>query len=88
MSFRWTDEAGNTDLTLENYPNLVQQYASRQLTFQSDIVNAFSGVMEAIPGEFFWGLLHSNFGSQLTWELMSIFSERRRDSGLHMPSWS
>jgi hypothetical protein len=91
IAFRWGNERDDAGLTMENYPNLVRQYTLRQLNFERDIVEAFSGVLDAIPGEFFWGIPYSNFGSYLGWTASSerawVLNERR-DCGLSIPSWS
>ncbi|KAM3065052.1 hypothetical protein ACMFMG_006184 [Clarireedia jacksonii] len=57
--------------TLTLYRKLVNQYRHRQLTFDSDILNAFSGICQALGAiaddSYHWGLPVSCFGASLTW---------------------
>jgi hypothetical protein len=100
LSFSWPGGFGlpmgkANALTVYNYRNLIIEYTERELTFESDIVNAFSGIMEAIPDVFFWGIPHSEFGEYLTWTVWrrpwgddKDKFDQRRDCGLQVPSWS
>jgi hypothetical protein len=67
--FVWGNDnlRGRTELTVANYGNLIRQYSKWKLTYNSDIYEAFSGVIEAIPDEFFWGLPQSRFAECLSW---------------------
>jgi hypothetical protein len=84
----------NLQLTLDisNYGHFVQEYTRRNLTVETDIVNAFAGIMAAIDDEFFWGIPYSRFCQFLAWAVQGIPSrnipDRRRDCGLSIPSWS
>ncbi|CAN9426899.1 unnamed protein product [Alternaria alternata] len=84
-----------TDLGLNigNYGTLVYEYTTRNLTFETDIVDAFAGVMAAIDDdELFWGIPHSRFCEWLVWDVAKVppetISGQRRDCGLSIPSWS
>jgi hypothetical protein len=97
--FRWGDEPDRgggevtTSLTIDNYWRLVRDYTKRELTFEDDIVDAFRGIMEAIPGEFFWGIPAWNFGTRLLWHHRDhsstpVEASVRRFCALKIPSWS
>jgi hypothetical protein len=92
MNFHWFNEIdrNHTSLTTENYPMLVENYTQRQLTFESDIVDAFRGIMHAIPEEVYWGIPLSKFGDWLLWELFDKgHGHMQRDCELiNVPSWS
>jgi len=96
LSFSWGSIMSNPKATLDvyNYKNLIVEYTKRELTFESDILDAFSGIMEAIPDEFFWGIPYSAFGEYLTWTVYrppwddGRSVDQRRDCGLKIPSWS
>jgi hypothetical protein len=45
----------------------MEQYTERQVTFDQDIINAFLGILRAIPDEFFWAIPLSSFGKYLCW---------------------
>jgi hypothetical protein len=55
------------------YESLVNAYRERQLTFKSDILNAFSGLCQAMTTirkeSFHWGLPVSKFDRYLCWNL-------------------
>ena len=55
------------------YQNLVTNYLQRHLSFQSDVINAFSGIcgrLSAIQNDhFFWGMPQSRFSWSLGWGL-------------------
>jgi hypothetical protein len=79
-------------LDISNYYYFVQEYTRRNLTFETDIVNAFAGIMAAIDDEFFWGIPYSRFCKSLAWKVDTERSdnilEQRRNCGLSIPSWS
>ena len=79
-------------LEISDYHDLVLEYTRRNLTFETDIVNAFAGIMAAIDDKFFWGIPYSRFGQFLAWAVERVLSEdvpdERRDCGLSIPSWS
>jgi len=58
----------------EMYEQIVTSYLRRQLTFESDTLNAFTGITHSLSTvgprkQFLWGLPESKFGWALTWEL-------------------
>jgi len=83
-----------TTLDLYNYESLIVEYTKREVTFESDTIDAFSGIIEAIPDDFFWGIPYSAFGEYLTWTVYrppwddGRSGDQRRDCGLKLPSWS
>jgi hypothetical protein len=83
------------------YEMLVVTYMQRQLSFKSDIINAFTGITQALSAvgddTFHWGMPESQFGFALSWNfvhdqtrnsaLCTVFSK----SGpveVPYPSWS
>ena len=58
---------------LSLYDSLVNTYMERQLSFQADILNAFSGLCQAFTAigneTFHWGLPVSRFDAALCWRL-------------------
>lgn len=74
-----------------NYVPLVEQYTSRDLTFQSDALPAISGILNALSRNFgsktVWALPDSIFDLALLWKAET----RLRDSNgrrPNVPSWS
>jgi len=67
-------------------PSLIQQYSRRQLSFQSDVLNAFAGLENFLrlvcDTELLYGLCRPTFGLSMLW--YSGFLERRPQ----FPSWS
>ncbi|KAE8319239.1 hypothetical protein BDV41DRAFT_519303 [Aspergillus transmontanensis] len=56
----------------EDYREQVEAYTKRELTFQSDILHAFSGILHTIFGsEYYFGLLFRGFYVALLWETES-----------------
>jgi len=74
---------------LEKYASLVHNYSLRNLTQQSDALNAFSGILNMLRpdlGEsFVWGLPESNFDAALLWRRYHHDPECKREG---FPSWS
>jgi hypothetical protein len=79
-------------LSVSNYEIFVHEYTKRNLTFETDIVNAFAGIMAAIDDEIFWGVPHSRFGWFLAWKAEKVpsknISDQRRNCDFSIPSWS
>lgn len=77
--FRNIWEVTNLDDFEEIYRKLVEEYSLRHLSFESDGLNAFAGILEAFEKttrqKFFWGLPAALLGSALSWP-----SERGRIS--------
>jgi len=95
MQFVWGNDniSGGTELTVQNFGYLIEQYTKRKLTYDGDIYNAFSGILEAIPDEFFWGIPHSRFGEYLVWnKAWDVDSETKGPLQLRnlpeYPTWS
>jgi hypothetical protein len=59
-------------LDISYYQYLVHEYTWRNLTFQTDIVNAFAGIMAAIDDKFFRGIPYSGFCRYLAWEVENV----------------
>ncbi|KAH8596158.1 heterokaryon incompatibility protein-domain-containing protein [Bisporella sp. PMI_857] len=84
----------STWIGLASYPFMVNEYLSRELTFDEDIHNAFSGVLQLYDDmTFFWGIPegHNSFAKCLAWNLLSPRSavpQQRRKVSFHIPSWS
>ena len=72
----------------DKYVTLRQMYTSRQLTFGSDVLNAFVGILEVITiwtsEKFFWGHPCSDFDQWLCWD--ALYGSKR--PGNDFPSWS
>ncbi|OCK90530.1 HET-domain-containing protein [Cenococcum geophilum 1.58] len=70
-----------SDKFYEIYSRLLRGYSVRQLSFGSDILNAFAGATRALAllggDEFIWGLPKSHFANSLTWTISSVSNRRR-----------
>jgi hypothetical protein len=93
--FKWHDlrnESGVPDLSVKNFGYLVQQYTLRDLTYETDIINAFSGIMDVIPDEFFWGIPLSTFAEYLCWSRapgrLDFDQILTRRTTVEAPTWS
>lgn len=81
---------------LEYWSDLVESYNTRSLTFESDALDAFAGVAEALthvfPGGFYCGLPEMFFDIALLWQPRSRVRRRNgraKESGAgSLPSWS
>ena len=81
----------------DEYALLAKHYTARHLTYESDIINAFSGIMKALgpyfgnPG-FCYGLPERDFDRAILWYPTSHASQRKAQiSGsttVALPSWS
>ena len=81
-------------VNISSYRRVVEAYTSRQLSFASDMLNAFEGIatgfLPLFRSDFVFGLPRSELDSQLLWQ-PSGPSTRRRDpvSGQPLfPSWT
>jgi hypothetical protein len=80
----WEILLPNGHLNLEEYCQLFQSllnvYSQRQLSFESDILDAFSGICTSLADtqddEFFWGLPQSVFTWALTWNVLGKHTRR------------
>jgi hypothetical protein len=73
------------------YSNLVFEYTGRQLSFESDIQNAFLAMIKALTpsyGEFLFGLPESLFDICLLWMTDRDTQSERRSLEESFPSWS
>jgi hypothetical protein len=72
-----------------DYRLLVKNYATRQLTYESDTLDAFSGIAQSLRRRlgqnFYWGLPESMFDAALLWTTKNHFPHSRREE---LPSWS
>ncbi|KAF2830081.1 hypothetical protein CC86DRAFT_403403 [Ophiobolus disseminans] len=97
LLFSWGYHMDNSKSTLDihNYYNLIGEYTGRELTFESDIIDAFAGITAAIPDEFFWGVPYSRFGEYLAWtvdrppwDFKNFEIDQRQNCCLQIPNWS
>jgi hypothetical protein len=74
------------------YSHLVQEYTRRQLSYDSDILNAFSGVAGALTkygsGEFHYGIPRRAFALALLWYPTAQLKRRYVDKKPFLPSWA
>ncbi|KAF4472086.1 hypothetical protein FALBO_998 [Fusarium albosuccineum] len=99
---RWERDAGDLDYTLpvetgvhvplsfSSYANFVTAYTMRQLSFRSDILNAFAGVANILASQMdtslLFGLPEKYFLQALIWRSDTCSGDR--DPALPIPSWS
>ena len=83
FNFKWPD--------MRRWCELVEEYFLRELSFDTDGLNAIAGlitVMESTsPGGFFYGLPELFFDAFLLWDVMENYVAERRE-GAKLPSWS
>lgn len=80
---------GDTE-SLRRYGTLVEQYKNRALTYESDAMNAFAGILQAMEGSFFprgfvLGLPVSALHCALLWEEVDADVGKRNRA---FPSWT
>lgn len=71
-----------------NFWSLIKVYSKRQLSFESDSIRAFSGILKSVEPEFgptIWGIPSHEFARGLTWAHTQHRMELRREA---FPSWS
>jgi hypothetical protein len=71
-----------------NFWSLVETYSRRQLSFESDAIRAFSGILKSIESEYgsaIWGVPQYTFARGLTWSLSPHNMSLRRSG---FPSWT
>lgn len=81
-------EAHRSLFSSRNFWSLVEIYSKRQLSFESDSIRAFSGILKSIKDEYgaaIWGVPEYNFARGLTWSLSECKMSLRRPD---FPSWS
>jgi hypothetical protein len=81
------------DVVLQIYQNLVQTYSTRRLTYDSDVLNAFSGFTsifeELYKAPCVCGLPIASLNASLLWTGVSRLKRRRlSEHGFPLPSWS
>ncbi|KAI9728595.1 MAG: hypothetical protein M1834_007623 [Cirrosporium novae-zelandiae] len=83
----WVKPRSNTS-KFDKYGGLLDGYLHRDLTYESDILNAFQGILNALTplfeGGFFWGLPTCLFDAALLWRTSHSLKSRRPN----FPSWS
>lgn len=71
------------------YYQLLGSYIHRRLTYQSDLINAFSGVCARLStvqdDRFFWGLPESRFSRSLGWRLYGVHARNYARTQLALP---
>ncbi|KAF4629986.1 hypothetical protein G7Y89_g8158 [Cudoniella acicularis] len=84
------------------YDELVESYLRRQLSFESDILNAFSGITQVLSSirndSFHWGLPESRFDRYLGWKMYGgskrnnamcpVYMRGQPTECVRFPSWS
>ncbi|KAF2017602.1 HET-domain-containing protein [Aaosphaeria arxii CBS 175.79] len=71
-----------------NFWSLIELYTRRQLSFESDTIRAFSGILNSVEdqhGPSHWGVLQSEFNKGLSWSISGRTPNLRRNE---FPSWS
>ena len=72
----------NPNLVEKRYRQLVELYSQRKLSYESDGLNAFKGILEALKQisglEFLWGLPTIYLGAALTWPAHEAAIQVRR----------
>jgi hypothetical protein len=91
------------ELSLEElYQGLVNAYLQRQLSFEADILNGFSGICQTLIAlsqvSFFWGIPKNGFGRSLAWTLRGggtrnhasclLYDTNHMEEKVKFPSWS
>lgn len=83
LNFTWPD--------MRRWCELIEEYASRELSFATDGMNAIAGlisVMETVSqGGFFYGLPELFFDTFLLWDVAEDRTMERREAS-RLPSWS
>ena len=81
---RWPD--------LERWADFVVQFNQRKLTFDEDVVDAFSGATSAFnrrfSGGILWGIPEMFFDYCILWKPRSALRRRTSPSAATLPSWS
>ena len=82
-------KANSDEPAFTQYSTLMQGYAKRHLSHQSDALAAFTGVLGSLStrlgDRFIWGLPESLFDAAMLWRSHNHFPDRRRPE---FPSWS
>ena len=74
------------------WDNILQNYLKRDLTYEDDILRAFTGITKILsgsfPGGFHFGLPELFFDAALLWRPANSLERRTSDTGVALPSWS
>ncbi|KAI9928483.1 hypothetical protein MW887_002528 [Aspergillus wentii] len=89
------EEAGSVDtyykaqIGLTNYRKLIYEYTSKDLTFESDILRAFTGILHAVYGtNHYFGIPFEEFTNALLWYTEDGKYPPRTTDGDVFPSWT
>jgi hypothetical protein len=77
--------------TLAAYCDCVENYCFRDFSFDSDILDAFKGVINSFSlplGDFHWGLPVAYFSPALLWSLSQTDTGDKTRRRMEFPSWS
>lgn len=78
--------SSNPNLVEKRYRQLVEIYSQRKLSYESDGLDAFKGILESLKQisglEFLWGLPTFYLGAALTWPAHDEAIQVRRRTGL------
>lgn len=74
------------------WDNILQDNLNRHLTYEDDILRAFTGITKILssgfPGGFHFGLPELFFDAALLWRPRSFLERRTSNTGVALPSWS
>lgn len=76
---------------VDKYFSHLTEYTKRKLSFESDVYNAFAGIIDALYGEkagVTYGLPLADFDHALLWRAKDSDSTRRSASSVMLPTWS
>lgn len=71
-----------------NFWRLIENYSRRLLSFEADVIRAFSGILRSLEpqhGIAVWGIPQREFGRGISFEYSAYRSDMRREG---FPSWS
>lgn len=84
---RYTAYESHRETFGRGFWSLIEAYTGRQLSYDSDALRAFSGILRSIEPQYgpaLWGLPRKDFARGLSWSLSSPRPDRRPG----FPSWS
>ena len=89
-----TDTLRGTDhlVNFQAYATVVQNFSTRQIAFEWDLLNAFAGIMSyfepRFQSDFLFGLPTSELDLALLWQPLGDMSRRKNEKGYLFPSWA
>ena len=86
----WNQDRDELSLSMAHYGKLVENYSSGLLTRDTNIYDAFAGIMEELPEKVTWGIPRSRFEEYLDW-FENVLGSRQGLIWRNMPlapSWS